>query len=95
MSSLWLGVFAALCSLLPLLVLAYFDPKRRRSRGMRQWSPSQVRAWRQGALWALVLVPMMLLLFFGKFVALLLWLSSVTVGGWLIAQGFNWRAPVE
>lgn len=89
MTTPWLTLIALLASLSMLAVLAYTDPKRRRNRGIPALRlPLKRKRW-QGVLWTLVILPLFPLVATGSFAALLMWLSALTVGGWLLALGFN------
>jgi hypothetical protein len=80
-NTLW-ALCALALSLLPLWRLARHDPKRLRSLRQPTSSPGPDRK----RLVVLLLLPGGVLAAIGQWPAFLIWLGSLTAGGWLLVQ---------
>ena len=77
------ALFAIIVSVLPLMLLAWRDPKR--LGGLRRRSEALGPAARRG-LAVVVLLPGVALGVIGQWPAFLIWLGAISAAGWLLAQ---------
>lgn len=81
---------ALLASLAALLPLADRDPKRLRAAGRRR---TPLAAGARRALSLVVLLPGLLLISFGLWPAVLIWLAALSVAGWVLALTLASQRP--
>jgi hypothetical protein len=82
MSAALATLLASLVSVAGIVLLAAFNPKRRRSFGLAQRNSRAATALG----WALILAPLIWLLARGETAPVMLWFGAVSVAGWAVAM---------